>query len=192
MVKAALISLPIGSLRQGRSFEVHAGNRRSKQSSGSVTQRGNARRPLCVSVVARRRPTPVAPCFLFDNIATLAPRSKRCNIHAATRTPGGLLPLSQSSLEESIRMLSEFRNEPLTDFSKPENKAAMEAALAKVGAELGREYPVVIDGERITGLATFESINPSHKEQVVGTFNKGTKAHVEQAIDAGLRALGSC
>ena len=88
-------------------------------------------------------------------------------------------------------MLSEFRNEPLTDFSKPENKAAMEAALAKVGAELGREYPVVIDGERITGLATFESINPSHKEQVVGTFNKGTKAHVEQAIEAGWRAFES-
>src|SRR5262249_34394866 len=79
----------------------------------------------------------------------------------------------------------------LTDFTKLENKAAMEAALHKVGAEIGREYPVVIGGEHITGLKTFESLNPSHKEQVLGRFNKGTKAHVEQAIDAALKAFES-
>src|SRR4051812_27692705 len=56
--------------------------------------------------------------------------------------------------EERNRMLSEFKNEPFTDFNKPENKAAMEAALQKVQAELGREYPLVIGGERITGLKT--------------------------------------
>ena len=78
-------------------------------------------------------------------------------------------------------MLSEFINEPLTDFTKPENKAAMEAALATVRAEFGREYPVVIGGERITGLPTFESINPSHKSQLLGRFNTATKQHVDQA-----------
>lgn len=88
-------------------------------------------------------------------------------------------------------MLSEFKNEALTDFSKPEEKAAMEAALAKVGAELGREYPVVIGGERITGLKTYESINPSHKSQIIGRFNKATKDHVEQALDAAWKAFES-
>ncbi len=87
--------------------------------------------------------------------------------------------------------LSEFVNEPLTDFSKPENKAAMETALQTVRAELGREYPVVIGGERITGLKTFDSINPSHREQVLGRFNKGTKAHVEQAIEAAWKRFES-
>ena len=86
-------------------------------------------------------------------------------------------------------MLSEFRNEPLTDFSKPENKAAMEAALAKVKGELGREYPLVIGGERITGLKTFDSINPSHKDQLLGKFQKGTRAHVEKAVDAAWHAF---
>ncbi len=85
--------------------------------------------------------------------------------------------------------LSEFKNEPLTDFTKPPNKAAMEAALQKVNGEIGREYPVVIGGERITGLKTFESLNPSHKEQVLGRFNKGTKAHVEHAIDVAWKAF---
>src|SRR5215212_1554083 len=85
--------------------------------------------------------------------------------------------------------LPEFRNEALTDFSKPENKAAMEAALAKIEGELGREYPLVIGGERITGLKTFDSINPAHKDQVVGRFQKGTREHVEQAIEAAWKAF---
>ena len=47
-------------------------------------------------------------------------------------------------------MPTEFRNEPFTDFSKDENAQAMRAALEKVKSELGREYPLVIGGERIT------------------------------------------
>lgn len=86
-------------------------------------------------------------------------------------------------------MLSEFRNEPLTDFNKPENKSAMEAALQKVKAEFGREYPIVIGGQRITGLKTFDSINPSHKDQVLGRFNKGTRQHVEEAVEAAWKAF---
>jgi 1-pyrroline-5-carboxylate dehydrogenase len=51
---------------------------------------------------------------------------------------------------QTQRVLDEFKNEPFTDYSKPENAAAMKAALEKVRSELGREYPVVINGEKIT------------------------------------------
>lgn len=87
--------------------------------------------------------------------------------------------------------LSEFKNEAFTDFTKPEHKAAMQAALEKVKAEIGREYPLVIDGENTTGLKTFESLNPSRKDQILGRFQKGTKAHVEKAIDAATTAFES-
>ena len=87
--------------------------------------------------------------------------------------------------------LPEFKNEPLTDFSKPEHKAAMEAALATIEGEIGREYPLIVGGERITGLKTFDSINPSHKDQLLGKFQKGTRAHVEQAIDVAWKAFES-
>src|SRR5438105_4484417 len=89
------------------------------------------------------------------------------------------------------RTLSEFRNEPLTDFSKPQNRSAMEAALEKVKAEFAREYPLVIGGRRITGLKTFDSTNPSHKGQLLGKFQKGAREHVEQAIDAAWNAFES-
>jgi len=87
--------------------------------------------------------------------------------------------------------LPEFRNEPLTDFNTPENQAAMNLAIAKVIGESGREHPLVIGGERITGLKTFESINPAHKDQILGKFQKGTKEHVERAIETAWAAFES-
>jgi len=87
------------------------------------------------------------------------------------------------------RTLPEFRNEALTDFSRPENKSAMEAALEKVKREQGRTHPLVIGGQRITGLPTFDSLSPANRNQVVGTFQRGTKAHVEQAIEAATKAF---
>jgi 1-pyrroline-5-carboxylate dehydrogenase len=87
--------------------------------------------------------------------------------------------------------LPEFRNEPLTDFSKPEEQSAMNLALAKVIGETGREHPIVIGGERITGLKTFESLNPAKKEQVVGTFQEGHAEHAEKAVQAALTAFES-
>lgn len=87
--------------------------------------------------------------------------------------------------------LPEFRNEPLTDFTTPENQSAMNLALAKVSAEVGREHPIVIGGERITGLKTFESLNPAKKEQVVGTFQEGHAEHAERAVETAWNAFES-
>jgi 1-pyrroline-5-carboxylate dehydrogenase len=89
------------------------------------------------------------------------------------------------------KTLPEFKNEALVDFTKPENRAAMEAALAKVKAEFGREHPITIGGKKITGLKTFDSINPAHKGEVLGKFQHGTKTHVEQAIEAAWTAFDS-
>ncbi|MDP9191172.1 MAG: L-glutamate gamma-semialdehyde dehydrogenase [Acidobacteriota bacterium] len=87
--------------------------------------------------------------------------------------------------------LPEFRNEPLTDFTKPEIQTAAAAALAKITAEAGREYPIVIGGEHVVGLSTFQSLNPARKEQVVGTFQEGSEDHVEHAMDVAQAAFES-
>ena len=80
-------------------------------------------------------------------------------------------------------MATEFRNEPLTDFSKEENAAAMRAAIEKVKSELGREYPLVIGGERIKTENQFDSINPANRTQVVGKFQKATKELANRAVE---------
>ena len=81
-------------------------------------------------------------------------------------------------------MVSEFRNEALTDFSKEENARAMREAIEKVRGELGRDYPLVIGGERIMTGRTFESFNPANKTQVVGRFQKATEELARLAVES--------
>jgi 1-pyrroline-5-carboxylate dehydrogenase len=81
-------------------------------------------------------------------------------------------------------MHGEFRNEAFTDFSKEENAQAMRAAIEKVRGELGREYPLVIGGERIkTAGRTFDSVNPAKKTEVVGRFQKATEELARRAVE---------
>ncbi|HEV2289980.1 MAG TPA: L-glutamate gamma-semialdehyde dehydrogenase [Candidatus Acidoferrales bacterium] len=85
----------------------------------------------------------------------------------------------------------EFKNEPIKDFSKSENRKAMEAALKKVSGELGREYPILIGGEEIFTAEKTHSTNPSHPDQVVGIFQKGTVEMANQAVEAAHKEFAS-
>ena len=81
------------------------------------------------------------------------------------------------------------RNEPLTDFSRAEAREAMQQALRDVAGQLGRRYSLVIGGQTIATEAHLESINPSHRRQIVGYAPKATPAQAEQAILAARKAL---
>src|SRR5215212_3016926 len=94
---------------------------------------------------------------------------------------------------QTQRVLDEFRNEPFTDFSKPENAEAMRAAIGKVRDELGREYLSVINGEMVTLESKFNSYNPANKSEVVGVFSEGDSntSLVDRAIEAATEAFKS-
>jgi len=79
--------------------------------------------------------------------------------------------------------LPEFRNEPFTDFSKPENAAAMERALADVKAQFGKTYPLIIGGERITTAKTIDSLNPANPSEVIGRVCSATVELADRAIE---------
>lgn len=83
-----------------------------------------------------------------------------------------------------------FTNEPLTNFSKPENKSAFVSALATVSARLGATHPLVIGGREVACKDTFASVNPAKPEQVVGVFAKAGAAEAREAIDAAWAAFG--
>ena len=70
-------------------------------------------------------------------------------------------------------MRAEFRNEPVYTFEDDSLKKQMAAAIAKLEAEAGKEYDLVIGGEHVKGDGTFDSLNPSDKSVVVGRFQKG-------------------
>jgi 1-pyrroline-5-carboxylate dehydrogenase len=82
-----------------------------------------------------------------------------------------------------------FRNEPFIDFKHPDQARAMRAALEQVAAQLGREYELVIGGERFKTDGKIRSMNPARPAQVVGIHQKAGAEHAEQAMGAALRAF---
>ena len=93
---------------------------------------------------------------------------------------------------QTQRSLDEFKNEPFTDYSLGENAAAMRSAIEQVRGELGREYPLIINGEKITTGSKFQSINPAEKSQVVGVFSDAdadAENLTAQAIEAATNAF---
>ena len=79
-----------------------------------------------------------------------------------------------------------YRHEPFTDFTLEENKQAFEGALKLVHTQLGKEYPLVIGGERITTNDKIVSINPANKAEKIGIVSKANKELAEKAMQAAL------
>jgi 1-pyrroline-5-carboxylate dehydrogenase len=87
----------------------------------------------------------------------------------------------------SLVKVPAFRNEPYTDFSIPANRQRMEEALAKVRGQLGREYDIVIAGERIRTEDKLKSVNPARPEEIVGIHQKATPELANRAIETAYR-----
>jgi 1-pyrroline-5-carboxylate dehydrogenase len=77
-----------------------------------------------------------------------------------------------------------FRNCEVYDFKDAALRKKMEEAIAKVEAEAGKEYDLVIGGERFKGDGLLKTINPSRKDQVLGAFQKGTTELAVKAVEA--------
>jgi 1-pyrroline-5-carboxylate dehydrogenase len=83
-----------------------------------------------------------------------------------------------------LKSLPEYRPTPAADFTRPENKAAFEKALATVRLALGKDYPLVIAGERTKGEKTFESRNPARPSEVIGRFQAASREQAARAIES--------
>ena len=92
---------------------------------------------------------------------------------------------------QTQKSFDEFKNEPFTDFSKADEAEAMKAAIEQVRSELGRDYPIIINGEKIDLETKFKSINPADKTEVIGKFSDADsdESLTEKAIDAAAEAF---
>ncbi len=88
-------------------------------------------------------------------------------------------------------MLTEFKNEPVLDFSNETNRRKQSEAIEQVTGRLGRTYDLIIGNERLKSPATFTSINPGRKSQVIGTFQSATAEQAGHAIETAARAFES-
>ncbi len=67
----------------------------------------------------------------------------------------------------------------------------MQAALARVENELGREYDLVIGGKRLRTAGKIVSVNPARPAQVIGIHPRAGAEHVEEAMQAAQTAFAT-
>ncbi|MFC0270639.1 L-glutamate gamma-semialdehyde dehydrogenase [Metabacillus herbersteinensis] len=86
-------------------------------------------------------------------------------------------------------MVQSYKHEPFCDFSNQRNQKEFEAALQKVETELGKNYPLIIGGERIFTEDSIISVNPANREEVVGRVSKATQELAEKAMKVADRTF---
>src|SRR5260370_21630483 len=91
--------------------------------------------------------------------------------------------------DQTPRHIAAFTNEPLADFSREENRRAMQDALTQVAGQFGKQYPLVVNGDEITTPTWIESNNPSNWQQIVRKCASPRRSGAEAAIAAAKGAL---
>ncbi|MDZ4799432.1 MAG: L-glutamate gamma-semialdehyde dehydrogenase [Bryobacteraceae bacterium] len=85
--------------------------------------------------------------------------------------------------------LPPFRNEAYADFAQPDIRRAQQAAVEKVRAELGREYPLLLAGQRLTTASLLKSTNPARIAELVGAHHKADADLARQAVERAVAAF---
>jgi 1-pyrroline-5-carboxylate dehydrogenase len=81
------------------------------------------------------------------------------------------------------RTLAPFVNEVVSDFATPEQRAAAQAALAKVRKQFGAEHDLWIAGARQKTGDFLTSTNPSNPSEIIGRHHKATPELATRAIE---------
>jgi RHH-type transcriptional regulator, proline utilization regulon repressor / proline dehydrogenase / delta 1-pyrroline-5-carboxylate dehydrogenase len=82
-----------------------------------------------------------------------------------------------------------YNNASLTNFVYPESQTRMRAALAEMRTRLGKEYPLVINGERIWPGKSIVSHNPSDPGKAVGLVAEAGIPEADRAVQAACAAF---
>lgn len=76
-----------------------------------------------------------------------------------------------------------YKHEAFTDFTKEENKKAIQDGYKTVAGYMGQDFPLIIGGERITTEDKIVSYNPANKTEVVGSVSKANQELASKAMD---------
>jgi len=86
--------------------------------------------------------------------------------------------------------LPPFRNERIfPGVDAPKIRQAFPKAISQVREQLGKTYPLYIDGRDITTETTLDSTNPADPSEIIGKVCQAGQAEAKLALDAAERAL---
>src|SRR5690625_3229583 len=78
-------------------------------------------------------------------------------------------------------MVVPYTHEPFTDFSIEKNRREMEEALQKIEEDFGKEYHLIIGGDRVMTDDKIKVVNPANKTEVLGYVSKANEELAERA-----------
>lgn len=114
---------------------------------------------------------------LLEDPATAVTRERAAralNAKPEPKGPGGLTP---------------FDNEPMVDFTRADHRAEFPKQIAEVRKQLGRNYPLFINGKELKTSDTIPSVNPAKPSEVVGVICQAGTKEVGEAIAAAKGAF---
>lgn len=79
-------------------------------------------------------------------------------------------------------MFTPYAPQPYVDFTQDEPRQKMIAALTLVHGQLGRDYPLWINGEAVTTAESFASTSPADPDRVIGVMAKANADLADQAV----------
>jgi RHH-type proline utilization regulon transcriptional repressor/proline dehydrogenase/delta 1-pyrroline-5-carboxylate dehydrogenase len=82
-----------------------------------------------------------------------------------------------------------FQNHPVRRFTHPAERTVLQDALDAITAELGREYPLVIGGDRVDGAGHITSVNPARPQEVIGVSAAADRDQADAAVAAAQQAF---
>lgn len=97
--------------------------------------------------------------------------------------------LNQTS--EKLKSENRFYNEAMLDFAVSKNRQALLQALDQSKSNLGKTYPLHINGQDIKTERTLTRVNPSLSSQVLGKVCLANQAEAEMAYQAAAKAFKS-
>ncbi len=101
--------------------------------------------------------------------------------------PVSALPAAAEPLARKPRPPGAFVNAANTDFTLAANREKQRAALQQFAStQLGKKWPCVINGRKISDRPFLPSVNPAQPSQVVGYWAKGTVQDAEDAVAASV------
>ncbi len=105
-----------------------------------------------------------------------------------------LLAAPESPSEEkgkiiTVRNIEDFSNEPVHRFSSDNERNIFIESIENVRKNLGKEYPLFINGKKIRKKEYILSVNPARPDEVVGRVASADKNDAEEAVASAISAF---
>jgi len=82
-----------------------------------------------------------------------------------------------------------FRNQPASDFAARDERESFPRAIALVRNNLGKTYPLYINGKEVVTAERLPSINPARPDEIIGNVCQAGREEAEKAIRAAQSAF---